>query len=126
MLPVATWMNQKGGPQSALGTPYLLRPESEQKRVIVARMPIPQPWFRTPEDYEAIRDLVIDEPQLLDTFEDWLDAANKRFEIFNAKGVAVRKLFVDPQQFTAWCSAKNVGYNSASFLAFLIAESTKQ
>jgi hypothetical protein len=23
------------------------------KRLIVARMPMPEPWFRTPEDYEA-------------------------------------------------------------------------
>jgi hypothetical protein len=38
-------------------------------------MPIPQPWFRTPEDYEAIRHLVTDEPQLFDTFEEWLEAA---------------------------------------------------
>ncbi len=79
-----------------------------------------------PEDYEAIRHLVMDEPQLFDTFEEWLDAADKRFHIFNGKGIAVRKVFVDPQQFTAWCSAKNVGYNRASFLAFVIAASTKQ
>jgi hypothetical protein len=96
------------------------------KRFIVARMPIPQPWFRTPEDYEAIRHLVTDEPQLFDTFEEWLDAADKRFEKFIAKGITVKKVFVDPQEFTAWCSATNVGPNRASFLAFVIATSTKQ
>ena len=89
-------------------------------------MPIPQPWFRTSEDYEAIRHLVTDEPQFFDTFEEWLNAADKRFETFNVKGIAVRKLFVDPQEFTAWCSATNVSYNHASFLAFVIAASTKQ
>jgi hypothetical protein len=92
----------------------------------VARIPIPQPWFRTPEDYEAIRHLVTDEPQLFDTFEEWLDAADKRFEKFIAKGITVKKVFVDPQEFTAWCSATNVGHNRASFLAFAIAASIKQ
>jgi hypothetical protein len=97
-----------------------------RKRLVMARMPIPQPWFRTPEDYEAIRHLVTDEPQLFDTFEEWLDAADKRFEKFIAKGITVKKVFVDPQEFTAWCSATNVGHNRASFLAFAIAASTKQ
>jgi hypothetical protein len=87
---------------------------------------MPQPWFRTPEDYEAIRHLVTDEPQLFDTFEEWLEAANKRFEKFIEKGIAVKKVFVDPQEFTTWCSATNVGYNSASFLAFVIAASAKK
>lgn len=97
-----------------------------RKRFIVARMPIPQPWFRTPEDYAAIRRLVTDEPQLFNTFEEWLDAANQRFEKFISKGITVKKVFVDPQEFTAWCSATNVGYDRASFLAFVIATSTKQ
>jgi class 3 adenylate cyclase len=92
----------------------------------VARMPIPQPWFHTREDYEAIRHLVTDESQLFDTFEEWLHAANERFEKFIGKGIAVKKVFVDPQEFTAWCSATNAGYNRASFLAFVIAASTKQ
>jgi hypothetical protein len=92
----------------------------------VARMPIPQPWFHTPEDYEAIRHLVTDESQLFDTFEEWLNAANERFEKFIAKGIAVKKVFVDPQEFTAWCSATNSDYNRASFLAFVIATSTEQ
>jgi hypothetical protein len=55
-------------------------------------MPIPQPWFRTPEDYEAIRHLVTDEPQLFDTFEEWLDAADKRFEKFIAKALPSKRV----------------------------------
>jgi hypothetical protein len=97
-----------------------------RKRFIMARMPMPQPWFRNPEDYEAIRHLVTDEPQFFDTFEEWLDAAGGRLEKFIAKGIAVKKVFVDPQEFTAWCSATNVGYNRVSFLEFVIAASTKQ
>jgi hypothetical protein len=98
----------------------------EQKEIYRGSKAIPQPWFRTPEDYEAIRHLVTDEPQLFNTFKEWLDAANQRFEKFIAKGITVKKVFVDPQEFTAWCSATNVGYNRASFLAFVIAASTKQ
>jgi hypothetical protein len=92
----------------------------------MARMPIPQPWFRTCEDYQAIRHLVTDEPQLFDTFEEWLNAADQRFEKFLAKGITVKRVFVDPQEFTAWCSATERRYNRATFLAFVIAASTKQ
>jgi hypothetical protein len=67
-----------------------------------------------PEDCDAIRRLVTNEPQLFDTFEEWLDAADERIEKFN------------PQEFTAWCSATNLGYDRATFLAFVIAASTKQ
>jgi hypothetical protein len=63
---------------------------------------------------------------LFDTFEELLGAADERFEKFIAKGMAVKKVFVEPQEFTAWCSATNVGYNSVSFLAFVIAASAKQ
>jgi hypothetical protein len=92
----------------------------------MARTPIPQPWFHNSDDYKAIRSLVTNEPQLFDTFEEWLEAANERFEKFCAKDVEVKRVFVDPQEFTAWCRATNVSYNSASFLAFVIAVSTKQ
>jgi hypothetical protein len=41
---------------------------SEQKKIYLAKIPIPQPWFRSPEDYDAIS---------VTTFEEWPDAARQ-------------------------------------------------
>ncbi len=92
----------------------------------MAKMLIPQPWFRSREHYEAVRDLVTDEPLLLDTFDQWLEAANQRVEKIIASGRDVKKVFIDPKEFAAWRLTPNVGHNREGLLAFTIFASTKQ
>jgi hypothetical protein len=85
-----------------------------------------EPWFRTREDYEAIRRLVTDEPQLFDTFDQWLEAANKFVEKLTARGKVVKKVFIDPQEFTTWCLRSNISYSSVALQAFTAGASLKQ
>jgi hypothetical protein len=84
----------------------------------VIRKRTPNPWFANRDDYEAIRRLVTDEPQLFDTFDQWLDAANKRVEEFSAKGILIEKVTINPQDFITYCRASGINHNSASLLAF--------
>jgi hypothetical protein len=63
-------------------------------------------WFRSREDYEAIRGLVTDEPRLCDSFEQWQQTANEFIEKQRANGLVVKEVFIDPNKFTAFCETR--------------------
>jgi hypothetical protein len=78
----------------------------------------PNPWFASRDDYEAIRRFITDEPQLFDTYDERLNAANKRVEEFAAKGIVVDKVTINPQDFVTYCRASGIDHNKASLGEF--------
>jgi predicted translin family RNA/ssDNA-binding protein len=74
-------------------------------------------WFER-EDYEAIKLLIPNEPNLCDTYEQWLEKTNKDIEKFNTLGFTVRKAIIDHEQFTAYCAAAGQEYTSVALLMF--------
>ena len=86
---------------------------------------IPTPWFRDRRDYDAVRALINDEPTLFDTFDQWLDEADKRILKFSAKGLPVKKVIVDPEAFVTFCRSGAIASNRSSLISFIATESAK-
>ena len=74
-------------------------------------------WLR-PGDYDAIKRLVPDHPELADTFEQWQQAALERVEELESRGFTVKMPVIDPQAFTEWCRAGGADHSEASLDAF--------
>ena len=84
------------------------------------------PWFRSREDYEAIRLLVTDEPKLGDTYEQWLEMENKLVEELRTHGIIVKQVFIDPDEFTTYCRTTGIDHNGATLLVFTVYAAAKQ
>ena len=76
-------------------------------------------WFRR-QDYDVIRGLVADDPNLPNPFDEWSEAATKELEKLESLGIVVRKAIINPREFSAWCQASGMDHNWATLGAFAI------
>ncbi len=84
----------------------------------MAKRNLPVIWFER-KDYEAIKRLMPDEPNLYNSFEEWLEKANKNVEKLEARGFVVRKTKIDPEEFAAYCAKAGQDCNGATLGAFV-------
>jgi hypothetical protein len=82
------------------------------------------PWFDR-ENYDAIRGLVGDDA-IPDAFNEWLEATIKLVDEGTARGIAMEKVVIDPQQFAAWCLASGLQHNLTTLRAFSVTVARKQ
>jgi hypothetical protein len=83
----------------------------------VAKRNRPVIWFER-KDYDAIKRLMPDEPYLCDTFEQWLEKANKEIKKLEALGFVVRKAVIQHEQFAAYCAQTGQDCNATMLGAF--------
>ena len=82
-------------------------------------------WFRR-EDYPAIKALSPDDENLPDTFDEWLEIADKQVKAQEALGGAVEKVIVVPAEFAEWCKASGLQPTGVTRAAFAVAKYSKQ
>jgi hypothetical protein len=70
-------------------------------------------WY-DPDDYERIRAMCVDCDELQDTYEEWLEDAQRVFDMASARGYLVERVPVRPAHFSAWCRIKGLPMNSRS------------
>ena len=76
-------------------------------------------WFRR-EDYDAIRRLIPNEPNLPNTFDEWLEAATRQVQKLKAPHAVIRRAIVDPREFAAYCNASGVDHSWTILRAFAV------
>jgi len=59
-------------------------------------------WYK-PEDYDRMKRMFKDGFRLPDTFEEWLDRAEKAAAQLTADGYVVIRAPLDPETFPKWC-----------------------
>jgi hypothetical protein len=82
-------------------------------------------WFSR-EDYDAIKGLSPNDPDLPDTFDEWLELATQQVANLEANGVAVKKVVINSQEFSAYCRACGVDPNGALRGAFAVVKGRQQ
>lgn len=64
------------------------------------------PWYNR-ADYPRILEIMEDAEVLPDTFDQWLQRAEKTREQFLRRGAIVVKAQIEPDAFVAWCRANS-------------------
>lgn len=82
-------------------------------------------WYKE-EDWEQLHAMFTDSHLLPQSYDDWLERAEKMVEQVEAAGDVVIKVFIDPETFPLWCKKKGreMDMNARTDLAIEVA--TKQ
>jgi hypothetical protein len=85
-------------------------------------MPLPQivVWFRR-EDYDAIRRLSPNDPDLPDTFAEWLRITTEQVAKLELKKVPIKKMVIDPKQLAEYCRRSKIKPDRVGREAFAVA-----
>ena len=65
-------------------------------------------WIRK-EDYAACLLVFEDGREFFDTWEQWVEGAQKGEAEFKADGHIVERVYIDPHTFPSWCRSEGVG-----------------
>jgi len=71
------------------------------------------PWYRR-EDYQRIREMMVDRHNLAPTYESWLAAAENNESVGSQAGLHVSRILIEPETFARWCAEKSVEPDSAA------------
>lgn len=77
------------------------------------------PWFRR-EDYDAFRRLIPDDPDMPDTFDEWLKVATEQVAKSGAHG-GIKQVILDPDKYARWRRAAGLDANYETIRAFAVA-----
>ncbi len=81
--------------------------------------PIAFAWYR-PGDYARLFEISADKYRLPETFEEWRKKAQMQFDELRHKGIAVQKVFIDPEALLSWAVGAAIDRNKrAEFAAFV-------
>jgi hypothetical protein len=69
------------------------------------------PWYRG-EDYLLLRALMVDAESLPPVYDDWLLVAEELEEQLVRAGHTVERVFIDHDEFKAWCRVQNCGWDA--------------
>ncbi|MGZ5919614.1 MAG: hypothetical protein ACXWJV_07445, partial [Hyphomicrobium sp.] len=76
-----------------------INPEVEAMKSIRG---VVMPWFRR-EDYARIREIMEGGDKWLSDYDAWQARAEKQIKDVEAQGMAVERVYLDPDEFLAWC-----------------------
>jgi hypothetical protein len=85
---------------------------------------IPFYWFER-EDYERVRCLIPNDKQIPGSFDEWEEAATKQIAELEARGIDIRKVIVDPTEYSVFCEANGLERCIASLGTFVVERSRK-
>jgi hypothetical protein len=80
---------------------------------------IPFYWFER-EDYEQVRCLIPNDKQIPASFDQWEQGALKQISQLEARGIPIRKIMVDPQEYGAYCGVRGIAPSIATLGAFIL------
>ncbi len=70
-------------------------------------------WYR-PQQWQRVRDISDDAEDLTDTYLEWLELAEERFNDLRRSGLHVEKVDVDSEQLILWCNDRGLKINGKS------------
>ena len=74
-------------------------------------------WLQR-EDYDAFKQLAPHDPNLPDTFDDWLQQAEKDAAKLESDGRSMNKVIVNPKEFAEYCRASGIEANYVTLIQF--------
>jgi hypothetical protein len=83
-------------------------------------------WFDCASDYDTVRAVIRDEPELPVLYDDWLEATQKRIAELLASETCCQKVVIKAEHFAAWCRGSGVEQNLATLGAYTIAIASKR
>ena len=75
-------------------------------------------WYHSAADYTLLKHISADGHELPESFEEWIEEAEKSVSLFTTQGWTVEKVFLDPVEFPAWCRALGVKIDSHARIEF--------
>ena len=76
-------------------------------------------WYQ-PDQWERLVEINEDRDELDDCYEDWLKSANKAISEIRAKGIIVKKVKIDLEEFVEWCEEFGHSINSSARSEFVL------
>src|SRR5205085_640392 len=74
-------------------------------------------WYRR-EQWERWKEISLDRDEMCDSYEEWLEGAEKSIRKLTKDGIEVHKVEIDVEEFLSWATKKNVaitGYARSDF-----------
>lgn len=75
------------------------------------------PWYRR-ADYERIREIMAQRDPVPDSFDEWETQAKRVETHYQRGGQTVVRVYIDPQNFVAWCALRNLHIDAEARMAF--------
>jgi hypothetical protein len=82
------------------------------------------PWLIA-VDYDAIRQLSPDDPDLPPTFNEWLELANEQLSVFRKSGIPVQKVEIISHELKAYCDKCGIHPDAVGRSGFAVHKSDK-
>jgi len=76
-------------------------------------------WFLR-KDYALFKRLSPEDSSLPDTFEEWLEFAEKQVAQYEANGMIIRKIAIRPHRFAGYCDSRGLNRNRVARDAFAL------
>jgi len=95
-----------------------------RKKKEAARIAAGVAWYRR-EQWPRLLEVAEDADELEDTYEEWLQIANRRFDEFNVPGVLLKKVDVDVEEVITWCIEHGRSVNASARSEF-VAEKVRE
>jgi hypothetical protein len=64
-------------------------------------------WYRR-EDYARLKQMFPDGDRLPETFEGWCEKLKEVRDVLTSRGILLRRVYLDPENFPAWCEARGL------------------
>ncbi len=64
-------------------------------------------WYR-PEQWQRVRDVATDAEALEESYSEWLQLAESKFEELQSRGLRVEKVDVDSEKLILWCNERGM------------------
>ena len=76
-------------------------------------------WYR-PEQWQRLRDIAEDVDNLEETYDAWLQTAERMLRDGIPAGVVVEKIDIDVEEVLAWCNERGLPMNAQSRTQFVV------
>ena len=83
-------------------------------------------WYYSAADYTLLKHISADGHELPESFEEWIEQAEKCVSVFITEGRIIEKVFLDPVEFPAWCRALGVKIDSHARIEFASAVAARK
>ena len=70
-------------------------------------------WYR-PEDWVALKSILIDADKLQDSYQEWLKHAQEVQQQMQREGHVVNRVRIDPKTFPGWCTLRGLRPDAAA------------
>ena len=76
-------------------------------------------WYRR-EDYQRIREIVVDGSKFPAEFDEWRETAKKQVKDAKLAGLIIKAVFIDPDDFLAFCNETEIQCDGEAKAKFIV------